>query len=85
MITLFYSIKKERKHCADNIAVALGFIAESDVEYIYTYHEFRAEMGLTGYLQGKNNYFDSAYKTFTTHDEALNYAKERGGVDAYSY
>ena len=82
---LFYHIKKERKYCADNIAVALGFITESDVEYIYTYHEFKAEMGLTGYSLGKNNYFDSAHITFDSYEEALSYAKERGGVDAYGY
>ena len=46
----------------------------------FTYHEFVG--GWSGYRGFTCN---SAYRDFNTYDEALSYAKQRGGVDAYGY
>jgi hypothetical protein len=46
----------------------------------FTYHEFNC--GASG---GYGFVFNDAYRDFNTHAEALSYAKQRGGVDAYGY
>jgi hypothetical protein len=73
MNMIFFHIKKDKQ---PQISGAIE---------TFTYHEFKAELGLIGYLKGYRAFTDNIYKTFISHDAALHYAKERGGVDAYSY
>jgi len=75
MNTLFYHIKKDQKH----------YLNDTFDEGTFTYYEFNADIGITGYLKGYKAFTDSAYKTFNSHAEALSYARKRGGVDVYSY
>ena len=60
--------------------IKLFYHIKKNVQGIFTYHEFRC--GWNGF---RGVTFGDVYKTFNTHAEALSYAKERGGVDAYSY
>ena len=83
MNTLFYHIKKDKcfmDDIMDAILEKTGLPKRAPETETYTYHEFKSRWnGFRGIT------FGDVYKTFNSYTDALSYAKERGGVDAYSY